>query len=245
MPAHDPPLLYGELASWFHVLTPPEDYAAEAAIYLAALRSATRPCETLLELGSGGGNNAVHLKAHLRLTLTDLSPAMLAESRRLNPECEHVEGDMRTLRLGRTFDAVLLHDAVMYLTTEDDLRRALVTAREHLRPGGAALLAPDHVRETFAPATEHGGSDRGGRALRYLEWVWDPDPGDTEYVADYVYALREADGEVRVVHDRHVEGVFPRDTWRRLLREVGLEERTPPPHDRREVGEIFLAVRRP
>lgn len=243
MPARRAPLLYDELASWFHVLTPPEDYAVEAAFYLSALRSVTEPCRTLLELGSGGGNNASHLKAHLRCTLTDLSPAMLAESLRLNPECEHVQGDLRTLRLGRTFDAVLLHDAVMYLTAEDDLRRALETVRAHLRPGGAAAIVPDWVRETFTPATEHGGSERGGRALRYLEWVWDPDPGDTEYLADYVYALREPDGELRVVHDRHVEGLFPRDTWRRLLRETGLEERTPPPHDRGEVGDVFLVVR--
>ena len=41
---------------------------------------------------------------------------MLELSRTLNPDCEHLEGDMRTLRLGRTFDAVLIHDAVMYMT---------------------------------------------------------------------------------------------------------------------------------
>jgi hypothetical protein len=243
MPSSRGPLLYDELASWFHVLTPPEEYAAEAAYYRAALAGATDPCASLLELGSGGGNNASHLKSHLRCTLTDRSPAMLEQSRRLNPECEHLAGDMRALRLGRVFDAVLLHDAVMYLTSEDDLRRAIVTAYVHLRPGGAALFAPDFVRETFAPATDHGGTDRGGRALRYLEWIWDPDPEDTEYVADYVFALREAGGELRIVHDRHVEGLFPQATWRRLLAETGFAERTPPPHDRREVGDVFLAVR--
>jgi hypothetical protein len=58
-----------------------------------------------------------------------------------------------------------------------------------------------------------------------------------------VYALREGDGAVRVVHDRHVEGLFPRATWRGLLAEAGLEERAPPPHDPGEVGEVFLAVR--
>ena len=47
-------------------------------------------------------------------TLSDLSPQMLSLSRTLNPGCEHVLGDMRTLRLGRTFDAVFVHDAVMY-----------------------------------------------------------------------------------------------------------------------------------
>jgi hypothetical protein len=237
------PLLYGELASWFHLLTPPEDYAAEAAWYRAALATATAPAVTLLELGSGGGNNASHLKAHFRCTLTDVSAPMLEQSRRLNPDCEHVLGDMRTLRLGREFDAVLVHDAIMYLTTEADLRAAMETALVHCRPGGAALLVPDCTLETFRSGTEHGGRDGEGRALRYLEWTWDPEPADTSYVVDYAYALRDGAGEVRVVHDRHVEGVFPRATWSRLLASVGFVERTPPPHERGEVGEPFLAVR--
>jgi len=237
------PLLYGELAGWFHLLTPPGDYAREAAYYRAALAGATEPAATLLELGSGGGNNASHLKADFRCTLTDRSPAMLEQSRRLNPECEHVEGDMRTLRLGRTFDAVLVHDAVMYLATEEDLRRAIETAFVHCRPGGAALFAPDCTRETFEPRTDHGGSDGPGRALRYLEWTWDPDPADTTYVSDLVYALREGGAPLRVVHDRHVLGLFPAATWRRLLAGAGFEERVLAPADPAEVGQPVLVVR--
>ena len=48
------------------------------------------------------------------------------------------KGDLRTLRLGRSFDAVLVHDAVMYMTSERDLRSMAVTAFQHTRPGGAA-----------------------------------------------------------------------------------------------------------
>jgi hypothetical protein len=237
------PLLYEELASWFHLLTPPEEYVEEAAYYRAAIAGATEPALTLLELGSGGGNNASHLKPHFRCTLTDLSRAMLDQSRRLNPECEHVQGDMRSLRLGRTFDAVLVHDAVMYLLTEDDLRRAVETAFVHCRQGGAALFVPDCTRETFQPRTDHGGHDGPGRALRYLEWIWDPDPTDTQYVADYAYLCREAGGDVRVVHDRHLQGLFPRATWSALLATAGFEERTAPKADVAELGEVFLGVR--
>ncbi len=238
------PLLYGELASWFHLLTPPGDYAEEAAYYRDALAAIVGRGGTLLELGSGGGNNASHLAADFRCTLTDLSPAMLAQSRRLNPGCEHVAGDMRTLRLGRTFDAVLVHDAVTYLTTEEDLRRSLETAFVHGRPGGAALFAADCVRETFRPGVDHGGTDGDdGRALRYLEWTWDPDPADTVYLTDFAYLLREG-SEVRAVHDRHRCGLFPRETWRSLLTGCGFELRATPPADPRSVGEVFLATRR-
>ncbi len=112
--------LYSDLAPWFHLLTHPSDYAEEAAYYTRVIDEASEGgARTLLELGSGGGNNASHLKARFECTLTDLSPGMLELSRALNPECEHVEGDMRTLRLDRTFDVVFVHDAVSYITTED------------------------------------------------------------------------------------------------------------------------------
>ena len=147
---------------------------------------------------------------------------MLALSRALNPECEHVLGDMTSVRLGRIFDCVFIHDAVCYLTSEAELRAALETAFVHCRPGGAVLVAPDHVRESFEPSTDHGGHDGAdGRALRYLEWTWDPDPADSTYLVDFAYLLREPDGSVHAEHDRHVEGLFPRATWLRLLSEAG------------------------
>jgi SAM-dependent methyltransferase len=218
--------LYRELATWWPVLSNPSDYADEAEF---ARKLFTESCDelprTILELGCGGGNNASHLKKQFEMTLTDISAEMLEVSRSLNPECEHVQGDMRTLRLGRVFDGVFVHDAVTYMTSEGDLGSAIATAHVHCRPGGAAVFMPDHVRETFHPDTSHGGHDRGERALRYLEWSWDPDPDDTTYVTDMVYVLREKNGRARIEHDRHVCGLFPRDTWLRLLEEVGFEPR--------------------
>ena len=216
--------LYGDLAPWFHLLTAPADYAAEAARYERLILEAAPDATTLLELGSGGGNNASHLKQRFTCTLSDISPQMLALSRTVNPECEHVLGDMRTLRLGRTFDAVFVHDAVAYMATEDDLRDCLRTAHAHTRPGGVALVVPDYTRETFRPRTSHGGQDGpDGRSLRYLEWVTDPDPADTTYEVDYAVVVRGPAQEPRVVHDHHVEGLFPEHTWLYLLEQVGFE----------------------
>jgi trans-aconitate methyltransferase len=177
----------------------------------------------LLELGSGGGNTASHLKARYACTLTDLSEDMLAVSRAINPQCEHVPGDMRTLRLGREFDAVLVHDAVMYMTNADDLRAAIATAYVHLRPGGAALFVPDCTRETFTPGTHHGGHDGDGRSLRYLEWTRDPDPADASFEVDFAILLGESGKRVRVVHDHHVHGLFARDEWLAWLSDAGFE----------------------
>ena len=251
--------LYDELAEWWPLVgDPATEYAVEAGIYADLLAEACDgPIESLLELGSGGGNNALHMKRRFpRLLLTDVSQGMLAVSRALNPECEHRHGDMRTLRVGRTFDAVFVHDAVCYMTTEADLRRAMETAWVHCRPGGAVLFAPDHVRENFPGAlTDGGGCDEPlllgaagmcARGLRFVEWVWDPDPGDTHYLVDYAFLLRDRDGSARVEHDRHVEGLFTRQRWLDLLTEVGFEARSVPfVHPEVEPGrhEMFVGRR--
>lgn len=236
--------MYREVASWFHLLTSPEEYAVEAEFYSRLLaRGAEIPVQSVLELGSGGGNNASHLKARFEMTLVDLSDEMLELSKTINPECEHVQGDMRTLRLGRSFDAVFVHDAVVYMTSKRDLRAAMDTAFEHCRPGGAALFAPDNVKETLTMTTDHGGNDGDTRSLRYLEWVWDPDPDDDTYLTDYAFLLRDEDGTVRVELDRHTCGVFSRETWIRSLegagfrveRHDGIEDETGP--------DMFVGVR--
>jgi hypothetical protein len=164
-------------------------------------------------------------------------------SEALNPECEHVSGDMRTVRLHREFDAVFVHDAVAYMTTEADLRQAIETAFVHCKPGGAALFAPDHVRENFQPGTDHGGHDGGEYGMRYLEWIWDPDPSDNTYTVDYAFLMRSPDG-MRVEHDRHIEGLFARSTWLELLSEIGFVPRVLPfEHSELEPGryEVFVA----
>src|SRR3954469_10230569 len=98
------PKLYEELADWWPLMSAPADYEEEAAFFADALaRACARPPRSVLELGSGGGNNASHLKRRFDLALVEPSAGMLAVSRALNPECEHVQGDMRTVRLGRLF----------------------------------------------------------------------------------------------------------------------------------------------
>jgi trans-aconitate methyltransferase len=238
------PLLYRDLVRWYRLLDPPAEHEQEASGYRAAFERAASPRpETLLELGAGGGHNAFHLKRRFRCTLTDVSEEMLALSRELNPECEHSAGDMRTLRLGRSFDAVLVHDAVMYMTTELDLAAVAHTAFAHTRPGGAAVFAPDCVTESFHESTDVIAGEDGARALRCLEWKWDPDPSDHTFAVEYAFLLREA-GSVRALHDRHVEGLFATATWFRILASPGYRvESMERPLGDGEVDHVFLCRR--
>jgi SAM-dependent methyltransferase len=238
------PHMYGDLAGWFQLLSAPQEYEEEAAFYLDVLiRALGRVPRSVLELGSGAGNNAFNYKSAVEsVTLSDLSSGMLALSRRLNPECEHIQGDMRSLRLERAFEAVFVHDAVCYMTSAADLEAAMTTAYVHCAPA----LAPDHVRESFAPSTDHGGNDGAdGRALRYLEWTRAADPSGSSYEVDYAYLLSEAGQPTRAVYDRHVCGLFSRADWLRLLEEVGFQASVVP-FEHSEVAytlDVFVGVK--
>ncbi len=194
-------------------ISPPSEYVDE----IPRLQAALGPPGRLLELGSGGGHVASHLLQFDR-TLVDLAEPMLAVSRELNPDCRHEQGDMRTIRLNERFDAVLVHDAVDYLLTEDDVEQMLDTAAEHLVDGGRLVIVPDDIADTFQPGTTSGGSDDAhGRAARFLEWVHELQPGETSVQVDYVFVLRERDGSVDVVHEQHECGLFTINQWRRML----------------------------
>ena len=237
---------YGSLAAWWPLISPVEDYREEALFFLELLGGPQRPGRTLLELGSGGGSNASYFAPYFDLTLVDLSEPMLEVSRTLVSQAEHVCADMRTLRLGRTFDAVFVHDAIDYMTTEEDLRCALTTAFVHLAPGGTAVVVPDATREIFEPDSGTGGTDGDdGRSVRYLDWTIDPDPTDTETVTEYVFLLRHADGILEVVHETHRTGLFPRETWLRLFAEIGFEVQriAEATEDDRPGRDVFIATR--
>ncbi|WP_059006866.1 class I SAM-dependent methyltransferase [Streptomyces specialis] len=184
--------LYGDLARWWPLISPVEGYEEDAGLVAGLFALAERPVREVLDLGSGGGHTAHHLRSRYAMTLVDLSPDMLAVSRDLNPGVEHLLGDMRDLRLDRAFDAVLAHDAIAYMTTPRDLSAAFRTAFAHCRPGGVAVFLPDHVADTFEPVTDCGGGDADdGSGARYLEWNLPPDPGATTLRTEYTFTLRE------------------------------------------------------
>jgi SAM-dependent methyltransferase len=233
--------MYNELAALWPMMSGPEEYRHEAGILSRLLLKSCSPSpRTMLDLGSGGGNCASHLKSHFVTTLVDLSPHMLSISRQLNPECEHIEGDMRSVRLGRLFDAVLVHDSLCHMTSKDDLVAAMATAFEHCRPGGVALFVPDEVHEAFTPRTDHGGKDATSGGLRYVQWMTDPDSSDTTILVDFGILIRDETGSVRALHERQTHGLFARRVWLQLLGKVGFRPRVV---RNLRMREMFLARR--
>lgn len=239
--------LYDELPFLMALISPPEDYAEEAAHWRTVLREQLGPGRhAILELGVGGGHNLSHLAGEFEATAVDISEAMLDACRRLNPGVALHRGDMRTVRLGRTFAAVLIHDAIGYMLSEDDLEAALRSAAAHLEPGGVLIASPDFYRETFvSPDVSHDTHEHGAIRATYFSYSWDPDPNDTAIETFMVYLIEEG-GTLRIEHDRHVTGLFARATWLRLLEVAGFiaELRSFPLAGRERPYELLVGVRR-
>ncbi|MBI4220016.1 MAG: class I SAM-dependent methyltransferase [Chloroflexi bacterium] len=118
-----------------------KDYEAECDLLEAAFRRfGNGPVETVLDLGCGTGGHALPLsRCGYRVTGVDRSAGMLEKAReKAGPAGpEFLEGDLRSLDLGRTFDAAVMMFAVLgYQVENQDVLAALRTVSRHLKPGG-------------------------------------------------------------------------------------------------------------
>jgi len=216
--------LYGDLAWLWPVISPPEEYVAEAEEITAVMRDAARrPVRRVFDLGCGGGPMDFGLKRHFEIVGVDLSEAMLELARGLNPEVTYLCGDLRDPPTDELFDAVYISDAVNHLLSEADLRRAFRAAYDHLKPGGVMFVLAEETRERFSsPRTQASHHAKGDVHVTFIEDVYDPDPTDTTYDLTLIFLIRR-DGATTVEVDRHRCGVFPLQTWREEAAHVGFE----------------------
>ena len=232
--------LYHDLAYLWPIVSPPDEYVLEAEEWLDIIRSRLGPGfmagaqnrrPTFLDLGCGGGHLLSHLTSHFATEAADISPQMLEISCQLNPDTVHHLGDMRSIRLGGTFDVVAIHDAVNYMVTEADLRAAIATAAAHLNQGGLLLMAPDWLRETLSgPRVIEWTREDAGRGVTFIEYVANPRHDTNTVESVFVFIIDEND-QLKVELDRHTSGLFPMATWMRLLAEAGLDAEYIQTHD--------------
>ena len=218
--------LYGELAWLWPVISPPGDYANEAdEVAILLRRHGRREIHKVLDLGCGGGHIDCGLKRHFAIVGVDLSEAMLALARELNPEVAYLRGDLRAPPMDELFDAVYLGDSVNYMLSERDLRQAFQAAHDRLAPGGVFFTIAEETRERFTSPRAHiSHHDVGHIHVTFVQDFHDPDINDTTYELTLLFLIHKGD-ELTVEVDRHRGGLFPLATWQSTAAEVGFEVR--------------------
>jgi SAM-dependent methyltransferase len=142
--------VFDTYARYYDLLYRDKDYAGESEYVAAHIRKQAPQAKHILELGCGTGAHAEYL-ARMGYIVhgVDMSKAMLAraEARKasLPPEVAarltFGHGDVRTVRTGENYDAVIsLFHVMSYQTSDADLEAAFETASVHLQPGGLFLF---------------------------------------------------------------------------------------------------------
>ena len=212
---------YNDLAWTESLLATQSDYEKESLVYVDLIkRTATEPPGTLLHLGSGAGGHDTFFKRHFTVTGVDLSLGMLNIARKLHPDIEYLEGDMRTLRLNRQFDAVVIPDSIDYMASLADLQQAIQTSLVHLKAGGV-LLVVVKTEETFQNNNfAYTGEKNGVHVTLFENNYINPLFCDT-YEANLIYLIRQQ-GELTIHTDRQLLCLFSQATWEKLFADAAI-----------------------
>jgi ubiquinone/menaquinone biosynthesis C-methylase UbiE len=217
-------IAYNELAWTEDWLANPAEYEDEVKVYVDLIRrAAPEPPRTLLHLGSGAGGHDTIFKRHFAVTGVDLSPGMLNKARKVHPDIEYIEGDMRTLRLNRQFDAVAIPDSIDYMVSAEDLEHAIHTAAMHLKPGGV-LLVTAKTKEIFRNNNFVYSGERENIHITLFENNYLNPFHPTTYEATLVYLIRQQ-GELTIRTEQQVLGLFSQALWDEVFRNAGITMR--------------------
>jgi SAM-dependent methyltransferase len=132
-------LMYREPALYDELLAD----GSTTADLLALIKQHRPDARTVLDLGCGTGRLLAELHGHgITGSGIDLQPSLIAWAQRTHPGLRLSVGDLRTIRLGGTFDLVTcVGNTLSYLHTEADLAAAFDTIQAHSHPGTLLAIA--------------------------------------------------------------------------------------------------------
>lgn len=142
--------------------------------------------ESVLDAGCGTGRLAIELdRRGIEVVGVDLDDDLLARARRRAPQLAWVHGDLATLDLGRTFDAVVLAGNVVPYAAPGVRGDVVARCAAHVRPAGV-LIAGFSLLEGWPTVEEWEGwcGDAGLESVdRWSTWDRAPfEPGRSDYL---------------------------------------------------------------
>jgi SAM-dependent methyltransferase len=137
-------------ANYYNLIYQNKDYTGEVEYILSLLNKYQPKLKSILELGCGTGKHALILSEKgYQIDGVDLSSEMISiahDQRQRLPQniasnVQFEQGDLRTIRMGKKYDAIVsLFHVMSYQTSNEDLSAAFATAKAHLKPGGIFLF---------------------------------------------------------------------------------------------------------
>lgn len=187
------------------------------------------PTREILELACGTGRHAAELKQFgYEITATDRSADMLAVARRRHAEkgITFAVADMENLRLPRKqYDAVIcLFDSIGYLKTDEGIRTAFATIREHLREGGLFIFEFWHapaMLSQYSPMRRRHWKTSDSEIVRTSATTLDRE----NCLANVNYTVEEIrnDGTICEFYEAHINRFFSVDEMKALISNAKFE----------------------
>jgi len=198
-----------------------KDFSGQAGQVADLVRRALPHSRTLLDVACGTGEHARYLsEAHgFEVDGIDISPEMIARARAKCPRGRFDIADMTSFHLGRRYDGVFcMSGSIAHTVTMPRMREALACLRDHLVPGGVAIvqpyLTPDRVKVGTAEYTVESGD------LRVKRTRLSERDGQCQRVY-YHYTIEGPDG-TREADEVDVWGLFTVDEMLAAFSAVGL-----------------------
>jgi SAM-dependent methyltransferase len=146
---------FGAYSNYYDLLYSDKNYAAETDYIHALLNRFELKGNELLELGSGTGKHGCLLVKHgYNVIGIERSAEMVARAKP-SSGFSSSQGDIRTVKLNRKFDAVLaLFHVLGYQVSNDDIQSVFKRSAEHLRPGGLFVFDTWYSPAVYAQLPE-------------------------------------------------------------------------------------------
>lgn len=137
--------VFKDYSKYYNLLYKDKNYYAEVDYIINLIQSHQSNSSTILNLGCGTGNHDfIFENRGFQVTGVDLSQDMIdvANSKKTNDSnLVFLKGDIRDVRLNKTFDVVMsLFHVMSYQTTNQDLENAIKTAHAHLEKEGLFIF---------------------------------------------------------------------------------------------------------
>lgn len=143
--------VFGAYSRYYNLLYKDKDYLGEVQYVHNLIQKYKPGANNILDLGCGTGRHAFILSQQgYSVTGVDISEEMILHAKDYQSQpvfkehsskLEFIQGDIRTIRLNKTFDVVLsLFHVISYQISNDDIRAVVSTAKKHLTGGGVFIF---------------------------------------------------------------------------------------------------------